>query len=637
MMAGPTTGRGTVRRLFREIRLSPSQVGGLILCALCGVAASAVAPLLVGRAVDALVAGAIARGLPAGLTPDEALRNLREQGRDGQAEVLSSLDFVPGSGVDVAAFAGILLTALALFGAAALLNWGQGAILNTAVHRGIRALRQRLDDAVVRAPLHHFDGQRRGDIVSRATNDVDVVTNALSQVLGQLLSTVLSVVVLFGIMFWLAPDLALITLILLPLAAYLTSIIIKKNRSRFITQMRATGAVTTRVDEMISGHEELVSLGGMDASRRRFRDANATLADSSWKAQFVAGLTGPVASLLSNLSFVAICLIGVLRVLSGTLTLGEIQVFVQYNRQLNQPVSQAAQVIGMLQAGVASADRIFEILDWPLDRDSDEGAVADGGGVLEFDDVRFAYEPEQKVLDGVSFVAPDGEAVALVGRTGAGKSTLIDLVCGFRHTDGGEVRLGGLDVRLWNVRALRERVGVVSQDTWIFHGTIRENIAYGTPDGSADDVEAAADVARVTAFARALPDGLDTVLDDGGTTLSHGERQLVCIARVFAKDPEVIILDEATTSVDTRTEMLIQHALHDLAVDRTVLTISHRLTTILASERVVVLADGRIGEIGTAAELANAGGSFARMLETQLCLLGSIPAPLTKEKVNDDA
>lgn len=611
----------TVQRLLREVQFSPWLLTCLIVSALLSVVAGSMAPLLLGKAIDVLVAGSISVGLPGGLTREDALLSLEASGHTGQAAALSRLDFTPGVGVSPSAFVPLLLGMMALFLTSGLLSWGQGAILNRTVHRAIKNLRQRIDDAYQSLPLSRFDQHRRGDLLSRATNDIDNVTNAMSQALGQILTTIFSIVVLFGIMFWLSPLLTAITVILLPIAGFLTKKIITRNMPLFVRQMQVTGSITSQMDEAIAGHDITTSLGRQDDVIAQFTAANKELANVSWRAQFIAGLAGPVTAVVSNLSFVALCMVGILRVASGSVSLGELQVFIQYNRQLSQPMAQLMGILSMMQAGIASANRIFEVLDWP---EGDRGGQASGtrGGV-ELIDVRFAYPDRKSVLEGVNLQVSPGDSLAIVGATGAGKSTLIDLLCFFRPADSGKVMVQGICVQDWDVAELRKRVGVVFQDPWIFAGTIRENVSYGAEDASESDLLAAVEAARVAPFAAVLPDGLETVLQEGGSSISHGQRQLICIARVFLKNPDILILDEATSAVDSRTEMLVQQALADLSSDRTTIVIAHRLTTIDAATTVAVLENGCIVETGSPQVLGAQEGAFARLLRDQAAAFGT--------------
>lgn len=620
-MTDRRAGSKTTGRLLREVRFSRWQLVALVTCAALGVTAGSLAPLLLGRAIDVIVAGSIAIGLPSGLSREEALQLLEDTGRGGQAAALSRLDFVAGTGASPSALAWLLVGMSALFGASVLLNWGQGAILNRTVHRAIRSLRQRIDDRYHRVPLSRVEQHRRGDLLSRATNDIDNVTNAMSQLLGQVLTTVISIVVLFGIMFWLSPLLAAITVVLLPAAGYATRKLIERNRPLFVKQMQATGSLTSQVDESISGHDVTSSFGRQDDAIASFAETNDELADVSWRAQFVASLAGPITVFVSNLSFVALCLVGVLRVASGSVTLGEVQVFIQYNRQLSQPMAQLMGMLSLMQAGVASAGRIFEVLDWPeADRGGSDGPRRGG---VEFTGVSFSYTDDSLVLDGVSLRAEPGSSLAIVGATGAGKSTLVDLICRFRDVDRGTVSVQGTPVQDWDVHQLRRHVGVVFQNPWIFAGTIRENIVYGADEPSEEAVRAAVEASRVAPFTAVLPDGLDTLLTEGGNSISQGECQLISIARVFLKDPDILILDEATSAVDSRTEMLIQQALAALSAERTTIVIAHRLTTIDESSMVAVLDKGRIVETGSPQELAERDGAYARLLRDQAHAFGT--------------
>ena len=513
----------------------------------------------------------------------------------------------------------VLLGVLAIYTGASVLGWLQGYLLNDVVQGTVRRMRSDVEDKVNALPLEYFDRQPRGELLSRVTNDIDNVSQTLQQTMSQLLTSLLTVLAVLSMMFWISPTLALIALVSVPISMYLTTRIMKRSQSQFIAQWRRTGKLNAHIEETFSGHALVTVFGRRPEVERTFAVENDALYEASFRAQFVSGLIMPLMMFVGNLNYVVIAVVGGLRVAGGSLSLGEVQAFVQYTRQFTQPLTTVASMMNLLQSGVASAERVFELLDAD-EQVPDSGVAAEvrvGRGEVAFEDVSFSYDADNPLIHGLSLVARPGQTVAIVGPTGAGKTTLVNLVMRFYELDSGRITLDGTDITAMPRAALRGRIGMVLQDAWLFGGTIRDNIAYGRPDATEEEILEAARATFVDRFVHSLPDGYDTVIDEDGGNLSAGERQLVTIARAFLSDPALLILDEATSSVDTRTELLLQQAMGALRSDRTSFVIAHRLSTIRDADLILVMEDGSIVEQGTHDELLAAGGAYDRLYQSQ--------------------
>ncbi|WP_082104916.1 ABC transporter ATP-binding protein [Demequina maris] len=536
----------------------------------------------------------------------------------GNATTVIFEGFLAG-GVDFPKLHGILLWVVIIYIGSAILGLLQGFILNGVTQRTVFRLRESVEEKIHHLPLSYFDRHQRGDLLSRVTNDIDNISQTLQQTLSQLFISVLTVIGILGMMFSISWELALVALVSIPLTAVIVAQIAKRSQPKFVAQWKHTGDLNSQIEEGYTGHALVKVFGRGRESRAEFARKNEELYEASFGAQFISGIIMPSAMFIGNLVYVAIAVIGGLRVASGTMTLGDVQAFIQYSRQFQQPISQLGSMANLLQSGVASAERVFELLDA-----DEQGADADPAetpdddhGRLVFEDVSFRYVDDKPLIDDLDLTVEPGRTVAIVGPTGAGKTTLVNLIMRFYELKGGRITLDGTDIAQMTRQDLRSRTGMVLQDTWLFGGTIRDNIAYGRPGATDEEILDAAKAAYVDRFVHSLPDGYDTVLDDDATNLSAGERQLVTIARAFVARPQVLILDEATSSVDTRTELLVQRAMAELRKDRTAFVIAHRLSTIRDADLILVMENGSIVEQGDHHELLAAKGAYARLYEAQ--------------------
>ncbi|MFC4376716.1 ABC transporter ATP-binding protein [Nocardia halotolerans] len=609
----------SLKRLLRRLAPERFVVGAIIVLVIASVVLNTLGPYLLGKATNLVFDGFVGKQLDPGLTKDQTVELLRRQGEDTRADMLSAMNVIPGTGIDFDAVGRVLAIVLTLYVAASLFGWMQGYLLNIVINRTVKRLRDEVEHKLHRLPLRYFDTAPRGDVLSRVTNDVDNVSQTLQQTMSQLLTSLFTVLGILIMMFWISPLLALIALLTVPAAIAVTAQIAKRSKPHFVDQWKYTGEVNSSVEEAYTGHEIITAFGRSREVGREFDKRNGKLYNASFRAQFISGLIMPAIMFLGNVNFVFIALVGGLRVATGNLSLGEVQAFIQYSRQFSQPLTQIGAMANLLQSGVASAERIFEILD-AEEQSTDplvEQPLPDGRGRVEFDDVSFGYDPESPVIEGLSLVADPGHVVAIVGPTGAGKTTLVNLLMRFYELDAGTIRIDGVDITTINREHLRERIGMVLQDTWLFQGTIRDNIAYGNPDATEADILDAARAAYVDRFVHSLPNGYDTVIDEEGGGVSTGEKQLITIARAFLAKPSILILDEATSSVDTRTELLVQHATAALRRDRTSFVIAHRLSTIRDADLIVVMQKGRIVEQGTHERLLAERGAYFDLYNAQ--------------------
>jgi ATP-binding cassette subfamily B multidrug efflux pump len=587
---------------------------------------------VLGMATDLIFEGAISLQLPPGVTQEQVIAGLEAAGDQQQADFLRNMDLHPGEGIDFAALQVVLGVVLLLYVFSSVFQYVQGYVLNDIVQRTVRRLRGDVEAKLHRLPLSYFDKQPRGELLSRVTNDIDNVSQSLQQTLSQMLSSILTVVGVVVMMFVISPLLALIALVAVPLTLVITVLIAKRSQKLFVAQWAHTGELNAQIEEGYSGHALVKVFGRHREVQARFDEKNGQLYTASFGAQFISGLIMPSTMFVGNLVYVAIAVVGGGRVANGSMRIGDVQAFIQYSRQFTQPLSQLGSIVNLLQSGVASAERVFELLD--ADEQSADPASPVSppatAGRLEFENVSFSYDPAKPLIQNLSLVAEPGSTVAIVGPTGAGKTTLVNLVMRFYELDGGRITLDGVDIREMTRDDLRSRTGMVLQDTWLFQGSIRDNIAYGRPDATEEEILQAATDAYVDRFVHALPDGYDTVLDDEGGNVSAGEKQLITIARAFLARPELLILDEATSSVDTRTELLVQRAMRELRRERTSFVIAHRLSTIRDADLILVMESGSIVEQGTHDDLVARGGAYARLYQAQFAapVESEEPAPV---------
>ena len=586
------------------------------------------APKVLGQATNVIFEGVVSTMLPAGTTKAQAIEALRARGMDDFATMLSAMDVIPGAGIDYTRLGRILTVVLGLYVGSGLLNWLEGWLINRITIKALYRLRAQVEDKVHRLPLSYFDTVQRGELLSRVTNDVDNVTNTLQQSLSGALTAILTVVGVLGMMFSISWKLALVALIMFPLMGVVFGVIGPRSQKAFTHQWARTGKINTRVEESFSGHALVQVYGRTTSVREAFAAENEELFRASLRAQFLSGIMMPIMLVIGNINYVAIAVVGGAMVASGSLRLGDVQAFIQYSQQFSQPLGQLGGMATAVQSGTASAERIFELLDAEEERPDDvapgsAGAAGAspkspaGPGVIEMEHVRFSYSPEVELIRDLSLRVDPGHTVAIVGPTGAGKTTLVNLLMRFYELDGGRILIDGRDIATMTRHDVRRRTGMVLQDPWLFAGTIRENIRYGRPGASDEEVEAAARACFVDHIIKALPQGYDTVLEEDAANISAGERQLLTIARAFVANPAVLILDEATSSVDTRTELLVQQAMNALREGRTSFIIAHRLSTIRDADTILVMEHGDIVEQGSHDELIAAGGAYARLHAAQ--------------------
>jgi len=634
------------KRLLGRLRPERMKVAGVVVAAIASVALTATGPRVLGRATDIVFAGAIGKNLPAGMTKAEVIDSARANGQDQVADLLTGVDLVPGLGIDFDALAGVLLAVLLIYVVGSLLNFLQGYLLTSVVQNTVSRMRAEVEDKLNKMPLSYFDRQPRGELLSRVTNDMDNLAQTLQHTMSQMLTSILTVVFVFMMMLSLSWTLALITLVSIPASMAAAAVVMKRSQTRFIDQWRRTGALNAQVEEVFTGHELIKVFGRQREAQERFDAENEQLFQASFGAQFLSNLIMPMMMFIGNLNYVIIAVVGGLRVAGGTMSLGQVQAFIQYSRQFTQPVTQLASMTNLLQSGVASAERVFELMDADEQEPDDHHPrmVDEAHGRVGFEHVSFSYNEDQPLIDDLSLTVEPGETVAIVGPTGAGKTTLVNLIMRFYELNGGRITLDGQDVSKVHRKDLRGRIEMVLQDTWLFEGTIRENIRYGRLDATDEEVLEAAKATFVDRFVHSLPDGYDTIVDDEGGNISAGEKQLITIARAFLANPALLILDEATSSVDTRTELLLQHAMSALRSDRTSFVIAHRLSTVRDADVILVMEDGAIVEQGSHEELITRGGAYANLYNAQFTgpstsgarVSGGVPAPADRARMEPD-
>jgi ATP-binding cassette subfamily B multidrug efflux pump len=611
--------KGSFKRLGGYLKPHSAMLVLILVLAVISVTFNIIGPKVMAKATDLLFEGVISKQLPAGATKDQVIAGLNATGKSQLAEMIAPMDIVPGTGVDFAAIAQILLALTAIYLLSALFGWLQQYLMAGVAQQTVYGLRRQVDEKLARLPLKYFDDNARGDILSRVTNDIDNISNTLSQSATQIITAVLTIIGVLIMMFSISPLLASISLLVIPVSVVVTILIAKQSQKQFVAQWDRTGRLNGHVEEMHTGHNVVKVFGRQEEAIEVFDRENEGLYDASFKAQFISGTIQPALSFLNNLNYVGIAVIGGLGVANGTMSLGDVQAFIQYSRQFTQPIIQTASIANVLQSTIASAERVFELLDAEeeLPETVTPKHLGTVQGHVEFKGIDFGYDPEQPLIKDLSLEAQPGHTVAIVGPTGAGKTTLVNLLMRFYELDGGSILVDGIDTRDLTRDELRRTFGMVLQDTWLFGGTIRENIAYGCEDATESEIEAAARMAYVEHFVRVLPEGYDTVLNDDVSNISQGQKQLLTIARAFLSDPRILILDEATSSVDTRTEALIQRAMTELMKNRTSFVIAHRLSTIRDADSILVMNEGQIIEQGTHDELIAKRGFYADLYNSQ--------------------
>ncbi|MDK1358918.1 ABC transporter ATP-binding protein [Arthrobacter sp. zg-Y1219] len=617
--AKPLNFRASVRRIVALTAPDRLRVALVLVAAVVSVALAVSAPRILGEATNVIFDGVIGAGLQPGISKEDQVQALRSAGQDQLATMLAAMDVVPGAGLDFGRLGVLVLGVLGIYLASFAFGWLQARVTARVVQNAMYRLRRDVDGKLFRLPMSHFQRESRGDVLSRVTNDIDNLAQTLSQTLTQIITSVLTIVGVLGMMLWLSPLLALIAVVTVPVSAVVTVFIARRSQAQFMQQWKSTGEVNGYIEEMFSAQDVVKAFGQQERVVEGFRPANDTLYRSSFKAQFVSGIIMPTMQFISNLNYVAVAVVGGLLVANGRLSIGGVQAFIQYSRQFSQPLGQLGSLINMLQSGVASAERVFELLDdreQPPDPAEPQVLTAVKGRVA-FEDVDFSYSPDAPLIRGLSFIAEPGQTVAIVGPTGAGKTTLVNLLMRFYDADAGRITIDGVDTARMRRDDVRKLIGMVLQDAWLFEGTVRENLAYGAPDATEEQIVEAARATHVDHFVRSLPDGYDTVLGYDGGTLSQGQRQLITITRAWLADPAILVLDEATSSVDTRTEISIRLAMNALREARTSFVIAHRLSTIRDADVILVVRHGEIVEQGTHEALLAAEGFYSELYRSQ--------------------
>ena len=617
--------RGTVRRLLARLRPERVRLVIVLVFGVTSVALLVTGPKILGTATNVLFDGVVGKQFPAGVTKEQAVALLRAHGQGQLADMISGMNIIPGAGVDITQLGRVLGLAALVYLLGAVFGWGQGFIMAGITQRTMFGLRREVEEKLTRLPLRYFDSHPHGDILSRVTNDIDNLSTTLQQGFNQLLTSVLTIIGVMGMMFWISPLLAAVSVITIPLALVVTFLIARRSQVQFADQWDRTGTLNGLVEETHTGHVLVQVFGRRRPTIDEFGRQNQQLYQASFRAQFLSGVIQPSMQFLANLNYVVIAVLGGYWVASGRMSLGDITAFIQYSRQFTMPITQIASQMNMLQSGLASAERVFEFLDAP--EEAPEHAPAAGGpsvarpsqvaGRVALEHVFFRYEPDKPLIEDFTLEAAPGQTIAIVGQTGAGKTTVVNLLMRFYEIDAGTITLDGTDYRDLTRDQVRRCFGMVLQDTWLFTGTIRDNIGYGKQDATAEEIAAAARTAYADHFIRTLPDGYDTLLDEDASNLSAGQKQLLTIARAFLASPPILILDEATSNVDTRTEILIQEAMSRLRQGRTSFVIAHRLSTIRNADTIIVMDAGHIVEQGNHADLLRRRGVYYSLYNSQ--------------------
>jgi len=610
---------GTLRRLVAYLKPQALAIIFVIIFTILSVVFTVSAPKIIGKATNVLFEGIVSKQLSANMTKDQIIADLKDKGQDQLAEMISAMDVTPGKGIDFVALQNILISLLGIYLLAAFFRWLQQYTMAGVAQRTVYKLRKDVDSKLAKLPLKYYDNHSHGDILSRVTNDVDNIAHTLQLSITQLVHALAVLVGVIIMMFSISPVLSWISLTIIPLSFLITMFIIRRSQKYFIAQWDSTGSLNGHIEETFTGHTVIEAYNQQNKVIKRFDEENKKVYESSFKAQFISSIIRPSVNLLNNLNYVVICIIGGIRVTTGQITLGGVQAFIQYSRQFTQPVIQVASIVNVLQSTTASAERVFELLDEKEEIPDTENPIVleDVKGHVRFEHVYFSYNPDTPLIEDMNLEALPGESVAIVGPTGAGKTTLVNLLMRFYEINSGRITIDGIDIRDMRRDDLRKIFGMVLQDTWLFNGTIRDNIAYGKDDASFEEIKAAAQMAYIDHFIRTLPEGYDTILTGDASNISQGQKQLLTIARAFLINPKILILDEATSSVDTRTEMLIQKAMAKLRKGRTSFIIAHRLSTIREASTILVMNKGKIVEQGNHEELMEARGFYYDLYMSQ--------------------
>ncbi|HEY8662097.1 MAG TPA: ABC transporter ATP-binding protein [Propionibacteriaceae bacterium] len=608
----------SLKRLVGYLGPQKVAVTIVVFVAAVGVTFNVLGPKVLGKATDVIFAGVVGKQLPAGVPIPTIIAALRAKGQGQLADMLGGMHVVPGQGIVFGDLFKWLMLAVGLYAVGAILMWTNGWILNSVVQKTVYEMRRQVATKLERLPLSYFDKQPRGELLSRVTNDIDNVSQSLQQTLSQLLTSLLTVVGVLIMMLTVSPILTVIALVSIPVSVGLVAVIGKQSQKRFAAMWKHTGELNGQIEEAFTGHALVKVFGRQQEMNTTFHNKNAELYKAAFGAQFISAIIMPVMFFVGNLSYVFVAVVGGLRVAAGQLSLGDVQAFITYSRQFTQPVTQIASMANLLQSGVASAERVFEVLDAEEMSAESTGTLPEPvQGRVTFENLDFSYLADKPLIENLNLEVEPGQTVAIVGPTGAGKTTLVNLVMRFYELNAGRITLDGVDISSIPRADLRSNLGMVLQDTWLFHGTIRDNIAYGRPDATDSDIHAAARATYVDRFVHGLPEGYDTVIDEEGSNVSVGEKQLITIARAFLADPALLILDEATSSVDTRTELLVQKAMGALRHGRTSFVIAHRLSTIRDADVILVMEHGQIVEQGNHASLLAAKGPYYDLYQSQ--------------------
>ena len=587
--------KGTLKRLMGYLKPHRLQLIAVVIMSILGTGFGIAGPKIMGKAITELFEGSIGK-----------------------------MKGVPGQGIDFDYILRILLILGGLYVASAFFTYIQQIIMVNISQKTVYNMRKAINDKLSRLPLSFFDSKTHGEILSRVVNDVDNVSGTLQQSITQLISAVVTLVGSIIMMLSINPLLTLVCLVTLPLSVMVTRFVASRSQKYFIAQQRTLGELNGHVEEMYTGHVIVKAFGREDKSVKEFNKINEELYNASWKAQFISGIIMPLMGFINNLSYVIVAVVGGILVTRRTIAIGDIQAFIQYARQFTQPIVRTANIANIIQSTIASAERVFELLDETEEVPDSEDAKVIGfpRGEVEFDRVNFSYKKDAPLIEDMNIHVESGQTIAIVGPTGAGKTTLVNLLMRFYEIDGGRITVDGVDIRELRRGDLRSVFGMVLQDTWLFHGTIKDNIAYGREGATLDEIVMAAKAAQADHFIKTLPEGYDTMLNEDASNISQGQKQLLTIARVILADPAILILDEATSSVDTRTEILIQRAMMDLMKGRTSFVIAHRLSTIRDADLILVMDNGSIIETGTHNELLAMNGFYADLYNSQFAGAG---------------